>query len=164
MDRTAGSVSGAESSAAWSVALRDRIVGGHRALAGSQGVAPRDGPSLAGLSQRDPDPDPRQPRTEWPLPSPARELPIRGHHGLLRGILGVGPIPEDPMARPNERDRFALDQAAEGLAVAGQDGVDDGAFVREGRGPIERLGFDADVSPFRCRPAGGWGRRDGRPP
>ena len=68
------------------------------------------------------------------------------------------------MARPNERDAFALDQAAEGLAVAGKDGANDGTFVRERRGPLERLGIDADLSPFRRGPAAGWTGRERRPP
>jgi len=68
------------------------------------------------------------------------------------------------VARPNERDRFTLDQAAEGLAVASEDGANDGTFVRERRSPIERLGIDADVSPFR-RPSGaGLPGRGDRPP
>ena len=68
------------------------------------------------------------------------------------------------MARPDERDGFALDQAAEGLAVPGEDRANDGTFVRERRVPIERLGIDADVSPFRRRPTAGWLSRAARPP
>ena len=55
------------------------------------------------------------------------------------------------MARTDERGRFALDQTPERLAVAGQYGSHDGVVVRDRRGALEGLSFDAVVSPFECR-------------
>jgi hypothetical protein len=38
-------------------------------------------------------------------------------------------VAEDPVARPDDSRRLALDQDPERVAVAGEDGVDRGAFI-----------------------------------
>jgi hypothetical protein len=51
-------------------------------------------------------------------------------------------VAEDAVARANDRDRLALDEHAERVAIAGEDGLDDRAFI-EGRpfaGGEERCG------------------------
>ena len=73
---------------------------------------------LTGLAQSDPDRDARQPRTERSVATPARQRTVRGHERLLRGVLGLVEVAEDPMAGPDDRRRLALDEPAEGISVA----------------------------------------------
>ena len=150
---------------------RDRLrVAGRRRRIATAGhaagrrVEPADGAPLADLAQGDADRDAGQPRTERALAAPARERSVGGHERLLRGVLGLVEVAEDPMAGPDDRRRFALDQMPIGITVAGEDGVDDGAVtalvVRTGRGGCEADGSDSDG--WHDRP--GWTPRLGPPP
>ena len=101
-------------------------------------VDPGDGAPLTDLAQRDANGDAGQPGTERPLATPPGERSIGGHERLLGGVLGLVEVAEDPMAGSDDRRRFALDQMAERVSVAGEDGFDDRAVavlvVRTGRG------------------------------
>ncbi len=96
-------------------------------------VDPRDGPPTGGLPKRDPDGDPAEPRAERALSPPRAERSEGGHERLLRDVLSLVPVAEDPMTSADHERGFALDEAAKGFAIAGQDGRDHRAF-------IERLG------------------------
>ena len=113
---------------------RLRVAGGRTPDRGSVAAAagrvePADRAPLPDLAQRDADRDPRQPRPERAVAAPAGERAIGGHEGLLGGILGLVQVAEDPMAGPDDGCRFALDEVAVGVAVAGEDGVDDRAIT-----------------------------------
>ncbi len=98
-------------------------------LRGGGRIEPRDAASLAGLAEGDPDRDAGQPGTERSVATPAGERSIRGHEGLLGGVLGFMQVPEDPMARPDDRRGLSIDEVAEGVTVAGEDGIDDGPVI-----------------------------------
>ena len=99
---------------------------GSSAPVGSSQVTERRWPRLA---QSDPDRDPGQPRAERAVAAPARERAVGGHERLLGGVLGLVQVAEDAVAGPDDRGRFALDEEAEGIAVAGEHGIDDRAVI-----------------------------------
>ncbi len=82
-----------------------------------------------GASQRDPNGDPGQPRSERTVATPRGEAPKGRHEGLLGRILGLMEIAEDAMAGPQDGWTFALHEHAECIAIAGQDGIHCGAFI-----------------------------------
>ena len=127
------------SSDAWSIAAdrSGRVVRRRSRPNGSRHATDRP---LAGLAQGDPDRDARQPRPERAVAAPAGERAIGGHECLLGGILGLVEVAEDPVAGPDDRRRLALDEAAEGVAVAGEDGLDRGAVAGEVDRPVGRHG------------------------
>jgi hypothetical protein len=67
-------------------------------------------------------------------------------------------VTEDPVAGPHDRDRFAVDQEAERVAVAGKDGLDRPAGV-EVRG--RSIGLEGEVGLDRPSPRREFCRRDG---
>ena len=94
-----------------------------------------DGLALPDTPQRDANGDPRQPRAERPVATPARERAIRGHEGLLGDVLRLVQVAEDPMACAHDRSRLAVDQVTKRLPVAGEDGIDDRALRAVTVGP-----------------------------
>ena len=122
--------------------------------AGSRHV---DGPSPAGLSEGDPDPDPRQPRAERTVATPARERSVRRHERLLGRVLGLGVVAEDALTGPDERGRLTLDESTERLTVTGEHRLHDGTLVRTAGGRLEARGlaFDRSASPVVRPPASG---------
>lgn len=80
-------------------------------------------------AKRDPHGDPREPCPEGPVAAPAGEAPERGHERLLGCIFGLMDIPEDAMAGADDRRGFVLDEDSERVPIAGQDGLDNGAFI-----------------------------------
>ena len=92
-------------------------------------IDPRDVPSTLNAAQSDPHRDPGEPGSEGALTSPSCEALERGHEGLLRCVLGLMDVTEDPVTRANDTRRLAVDEHAERLAVAGEDGVDDDPVV-----------------------------------
>ena len=75
-----------------------------------------------------------------PSPRQLGERAIGGHEGLLGGVLGLVQVAEDPVAGPDDRGRLALDEAAEGVAVPGEDGLDRRAVAGEVIGPVGQVG------------------------
>jgi hypothetical protein len=94
------------------------------------GIDPRDVAPLLCPPERDPDGDPGEPRPDRAIGPPAGEASEPHHERLLGRILGFMEVPQDPVARPDDRRRLALDEDAEGLAIAGEDGVDSAAFIK----------------------------------
>ena len=80
-------------------------------------------------AERDPDGDPGQPCPERTITSPAGEAPERGHEGLLGRVFCLVEIPEDAVAGPDDRPGFMIDEESERVPIAGQDGLDSGAFI-----------------------------------
>ena len=104
-------------------------------------VDPGDVSPALGTAERDPDGDPRQPRAERTVATPGGETPECDHECLLGGILGLVEIAQDAMAGSQDGRALALDEESERLTVAGQDGIDSGAFIGDLRSgwPERRL-------------------------
>jgi len=92
-------------------------------------VDPGDVAPALGATKRDPDRDPGQPGTERAVAPPGSQAPEGGHEGLLRRILGFMEVTEDAVAGPLDRWTLAFDEEPERVAIAGQDGIDSGAFI-----------------------------------
>ena len=92
-------------------------------------VDPGDVSPTLGAPEGDPDGNPRQPRAERAVATPGREASEGDHERLLRGILGFMEVAQDAMARAHDGRTLAIDEVPERLAVAGQDGIDSGAFI-----------------------------------
>jgi hypothetical protein len=92
-------------------------------------IDPRDVPTSLGATDRDPDGDPGQPSAERACLTPPREAPERDHERLLRGILGLVEVAEDPVTGADHGSRFLVDEKAERLPISREDGLDRGAFI-----------------------------------
>ncbi len=120
-------------------------------------LEPRDRSPFAGLPDGDAHRDARQPGAERTVAAPAGERAIGGHECLLGSVLGFVQVAEHPMARPDDRCRFTLDQVAIGIAIAGEDGVHDRAVIALIPGADRGSGVDD-----RSTPWGRIGARTGR--
>lgn len=96
-------------------------------------ITPRDGAPTPNLAQSDPGRDACHPRNERSVSAPAGKGAIGGHKALLCGILRVVHITKDAVADPDHLPGVSIDQVPEGLAVAGQHGIDRRSIDREVR-------------------------------
>ena len=104
--------------------------------------------SGARASDREAHPDPAEPGPEGPVGAPGRERPVGDHEGLLGDILGLGEVPEDAIAGPDEGRPFALHERPKRVAVAGKDG---GHELTVGQQPSSLIAGRA-IDPDRCPP------------
>jgi hypothetical protein len=102
-------------------------------------------PTRSSPRGRFPDRDAHQPAPQGAIAPERGEPPVGDEEGVLRRVLGVDGIAEDPPADGEDGRRLALDELAERIAIAGQDGIDQGAIGDASlvvRGPI--------LPPGRC--------------
>jgi len=90
---------------------------------------PRDVAPALRSAKRDTHGNSGQPCAERPVAAPAGQAPERGHERLLGRILGLMEIPKDAVAGADDRRGFALDEDPERVPLAGQDSLDNGAFI-----------------------------------
>lgn len=120
----------------------DRRILAARHSDGGRGIVrvdPRDVTPALRSAKRDPDGDPRQPGPEWTIATPAGEAPECGHECLLGSVLGLMDIPEDAVTSANDGGRFMLDEDSERVPIAGQDSLDNGAFIDDLGVDVRRL-------------------------
>ena len=94
-------------------------------------VDPRDIAPALRSAKCDPDGDPRQPGPERTIVPPAGQASERGHECLLGCVFGLMNIPEDAVAGANDGSRLVLHEDSERVPIAGQNSLDDGAFIND---------------------------------
>ncbi len=134
-----------------------RVVGHGRRVDPGHGAPP------AGAPDRDPRCDPGEPGAERAVAAPGPEGAIGGHEGLLRSVLGLVKVAQDPVAGADDAARLPLDEGPERIGVARQDGGDDTPCLRVvGRGGSVQVeiarGVDREASGVTATRGAGYRR------
>ena len=126
-----------------------RILGGRTGAMASRrqavGIGIRAGridpgyrPSRGRHPNGDADGGPDDPGPDGPLCAPGPERAVGGHERILGSVLGLVEAAEDPVAGPDHRSGFAVDDRPERIAVTVEDASDDGCIV-PGSSAVGRL-------------------------
>ena len=107
----------------------DRIL--ERAFGGDAWTDPRNGLPARCLADRQTHGDPCKPGSERTVPTPRAERPVGGHERLLGDIFGFPEITEDPVARSDDRGRFAVHEGPKSVPITTENCPDNCGVISE---------------------------------